>query len=67
MRRVVLLSVMAARVLALATGAALAVNKMCASNCTGTNENARLVGSARATVIHAAGGNDKVYGNEGDD
>jgi Ca2+-binding RTX toxin-like protein len=43
------------------------VNKMRAGNCTGTSKNDRLVGGARANVIHAAGGNNRVYGNGGED
>ena len=67
MRRALLLSLTAALVLALAAGAAFAVNKMCSHNCRGTGESDRLVGSARGNTIHALDGSDRVLGRGGDD
>jgi Ca2+-binding RTX toxin-like protein len=57
----------AALVLALAAGAAFAVNKMCPHNCRGTGESDRLVGSARGNTIHALEGSDRVKGSFGRD
>jgi hypothetical protein len=57
-----LLSVTAALVLALAAGTAFAVNKMCLHNCRGTGGDDRLVGSARGNTIHALDGGDRLLG-----
>ena len=54
-------------VLALAAGAAFAVNKMCPHNCRGAGESDRLVGSARGNTIHALDGSDRVLGRGGDE
>jgi hypothetical protein len=64
LRQVLLLSLTA---LALAAGAAFAVNKMCTHNCRGTGESDRLVGSARGNTIHALDGSDRVKGSFGKD
>jgi Ca2+-binding RTX toxin-like protein len=66
-RRAVLLSVAAVLVLALAAGAALAVNKTCNGNCRGTDGSDRILGSARSNVIYAQAGSDEVFGRGGDD
>ena len=50
-----------------AAGTAFAVNKMCPGNCRGTSEDDRLGGSARANMIYAEDGNDRVKGSAGMD
>lgn len=67
MRRIAVLFALTLGFLLLVAGTALAVNKMCAGNCRGTDGNDRIVGSARANTIHAEDGNDRVLGRGGDD
>ena len=67
MRRFIALFAPTCGFLLLVAGMALAVNKMCAGDCRGTDGRDRLVGSARTNTIHAEGGNDRVIGRGGDD
>ena len=61
--------------LALAAGAAFAVNKMCPHNCRGTGESDRVLGRGGDEVfgqedndrVKGSFGRDRVYGGTGDD
>ncbi len=68
MRRVVLLSVTAALVLALAAGVTFAATRYCdGGECVGTNMADRIVGSDGQDTVHAGSGNDVVIGRGDDD
>src|SRR3712207_4751038 len=48
-------------------GAVFAVSKTCPDDCRGTSDGDRIVGSARAQVIHGERGDDRVLGRAGND
>src|SRR5215218_8489315 len=67
MRRVLLLLVVAAAVLALAAGLVLAETFSCTGPCVGTREADMMTGSATLDRIAGMEGNDTITGGAGDD